>query len=376
MIINTLRTFKKLSFSFLSITLIVLLFASTSSALTSGSFSASPGSGGKTWFVYDLKPGQSISDSIVITNSQNVSQTFYVYASDLVNGTDGGFAIKQRKEPMMDIGTWIKLTKNEVTLAPKSSQTIPFKLTVPNDSKLDAGEHAGGIAVEGKEGEKSVGQQGIIMHKRIGVRVYVTLPGEIIKDIKYTSFTKKISKFRSFIIPSNYQFSVMLDNIGNVSNTVELTLNSKNLITGKIGTKKYNQLLTRETKGVSNFDWKAPFFGVYSFTVDGKYQTKDGTGKFTTETFTGIIIPWDFILLVVLLCVFARKGFKKYKKIYSGEGWAKYKVTNRDTLESLAKTHSVTWKQIAKVNKLKAPYSLKEDQAILLPKKHEPTSRK
>jgi len=360
---------RKIPFLFLSAIIATLFFASTSSAYKSQTFLVSPANTDENWFVYELAPGDSIKDAIKITNNKETSQTFYVYPADIAKSTGGGFAIKQRKEEMTDIGSWIEIEKNEVTLPPKSSRTIKFTLTVPNDNKLDAGEHAGGIAVEEKVDENLPKKDGITIHTRIGVRVYITLPGEIIKNIEYKSFTKKIAGFRFFIIPQNYQFSVALNNIGNTSNAVEMTFNAKNLISRKIETEKYSQLLTRETEGINNFDWKAPFFGIYSFKVEGTYQTTDGTGAFTTKSLIGIIIPWDLIILLAVIFVLTWRELKKYKTKYSGNGWTKYLVKKQDTLDSLAKKHSVTWKQIAKVNKIKAPYTLKENQKILLPKK-------
>ena len=366
---------KKIVFLFVSTIIATSFFASTSLAYTNGSFTAKPASSDENWFTYELAPGDSVKDSIKIMNNKETSQTFYVYPADTTKSTGGGFAIKQRKEEMNDIGSWIEIgiSGDEITLPPKSSRTINFTLTVPNDDKLDAGEHAGGIAVEEKPNENLPKKEGINIHTRIGIRVYVTLPGEIIKNIEYKSFAKNISGFRSFIIPRTYQFLVTFNNTGNVSNTVEMTFSAKNLISRKVETQKYTQLLTRDTEGTNTFNWKAPFFGIYKFKVEGIYQTIDGTKSFNTKSFFGIIIPWDLVVIIVAICVFAWKRYKKYKDMYSGKDCTKYKVKKQDTLESLAKRHSTTWKFIAKVNKIKAPFSIKEGQTVLVPK---PTTKR
>jgi len=366
---------KKKFLSFSAVLLTMMLLFQTASAVTFNGFFANPATKGKTWFTYEMEPGESITDTLVVTNNQNTTQSFYIYPADLSASTDGGFAIKQRKEEMKDIGKWIELEETEVTLAPRSSQKIAFTLTVPNNEKIDVGEHAGGIAIEEKPAEENNSQQGIVIHKRVGTRVYVTIPGDIIKDVQYESFKKDISKFRSFVIPKIYKFSVATNNIGNVSNKIEIVFNAKNILTGKIHTQKYSQMLTRETRGVSNFNWKAPFCGIYKFSVDGKYQTLDGEGVFKTDTLIGIIIPWDLMLLLIILVIFGLQGYKKYKTLYSGENWKQYTVKSSDTVTELAEKYSVTWRQIVKVNKIKAPYSIKSGEKILLPGKT-PKSRK
>lgn len=372
---SSTMTLKKKFLSFSAVLLTIILLAQTASALTFNGFFANPVTKGKTWFTYEMEPGDSVKDYLVVTNNQNTTQSFYIYPADLSASTDGGFAIKQRKEEMKDIGKWIELEETEVTLTPRSSQKIAFTLTVPNDEKIDVGEHAGGIAIEEKPASENNSQQGIVIHKRVGTRVYVTIPGEIIKDVQYESFKKDISKFRSFVIPKIYKFSVATNNIGNVSNKIEIVFNAKNILTGKIHTQKYSQMLTRETRGVSNFNWKAPFCGIYKFSVDGKYQTLDGEGVFKTDTLIGIIIPWDLILLLIILVIFGLQGYKKYKTLYSGENWKQYTVKSSDTVTELAEKYSVTWRQIVKVNKIKAPYSIKSGEKILLPIKT-PKSRK
>jgi LysM repeat protein len=49
--------------------------------------------------------------------------------------------------------------------------------------------------------------------------------------------------------------------------------------------------------------------------------------------------------------------------------WRLTTIVHGDTLTSLAKKHGVSWKKLARVNNIKAPYSLTSGEQILVPVK-------
>jgi len=75
-----------------------------------------------------------------------------------------------------DAGSWIKLETTSLQLAPHQQQNIPFQLTVP--SRPSIGPHYAGIVVQPVVPTLSKqGNTNLYIVSRLGVRVYITIPG-------------------------------------------------------------------------------------------------------------------------------------------------------------------------------------------------------
>jgi LysM repeat protein len=55
------------------------------------------------------------------------------------------------------------------------------------------------------------------------------------------------------------------------------------------------------------------------------------------------------------------------RKKWIVESWVSYTVKGTEDITSLAKEHNVSWKMLARVNKLQPPYVLKKNQKIQVP---------
>lgn len=125
----------------------------------------------EAWFIYALAPGQVKSDALVVANETDKTQTLDLYPADSAPATGNGFALKQKAEAMTGVGSWVKLERKSLTLAPHGSATIPFAVTVP--AGQGAGLWTGGIIVAPAEAARQ--GQGISIATRVGVRMYVTV---------------------------------------------------------------------------------------------------------------------------------------------------------------------------------------------------------
>ncbi len=130
------------------------------------------------WFVYNLAPGESVEDELLVDNSTDQTVIVKLYPADSTPSTDGGFALDQEVESRDDVGAWVTLSQTGLTLGPRESVVVPFTLSVPDDPSLDVGEHAGGILIQPVV--ENVDQGGIQLQLRTGVRIYVTLPGAVV----------------------------------------------------------------------------------------------------------------------------------------------------------------------------------------------------
>ena len=60
--------------------------------------------------------------------------TFQVYANDAFNTPSGGFDLLAGNKRPSDVGRWVTLVANAVTIPARHSVAIPFTLTVPRDT--------------------------------------------------------------------------------------------------------------------------------------------------------------------------------------------------------------------------------------------------
>ncbi len=142
-----------------------------------------------SWFIYNLLPGEVKKDSLVIQNNTEAAVTIKVYPVDATTTSDGAFALKNEDEQLSDIGGWIKLDKDKIDLPPGNSVELPFTLSIPHTASV--GDHLGGIIIENVKLDKF---QGINLKTRVGVRMYETVPGKLIRKLDLTQLTFRKDK--------------------------------------------------------------------------------------------------------------------------------------------------------------------------------------
>lgn len=334
----------KIKFATLFFTIFVLTSFQLVSALSLGGISGKPAGNpyssiGRSWFVYTLEPGSEVEDAVEVYNPTDSEKTISVYPADSTPSSEGGFALKQHAEEMTEVGSWITMDKTEVVIPAGGAELIPFKIKLP-ESGLDVGEHSGGIMIEGKQVAQS-GAEGVILNTRVGLRVYITVPGDIIKKIDFDFLDYKVTKSRDYQlpfglmpekpfikIPEAYDFKMGVINNGNVSTDVKYIFTVEDVFFNKYNqTIEKEQKTERDTATTTHFDWETPLFGKYRISVTAKYQGKDASmdsEKDSTLNSTVVelwIIPWDiiiaisFFVLAIIFLLLIRKAFKKKPKV-------------------------------------------------------------
>ena len=81
--------------------------------------------------------------------------------------------------------------------------------------------------------------------------------------------------------------------------------------------------------------------------------------------------PVALAIEVIVLLVLAFGGFlfwlSQKRKRWIKENWVFYEIKSGEDIKSLAERFDVSWKLLARVNKLKPPYALKTGQKIKVP---------
>lgn len=389
-----------------------------------------------SWFIYDLEPGEQKQDAVLVVNLFAKPMDAIIYAADSSPSSSGGFALRQLLDEQEKVGTWVKFfpnnppagflqlfeqKKKDITylcgseketlrislgvetiaeqdwndlqkwcegekvierhMEAKEEYLIPFVFSVPENA--DVGEHTGGILIQKKMAEDAGTKEGagIRLTTRVGVRIYQTVPGDVIKKILLEDF-KVIKNFKEIDIgklfskekkPEEYLVQSKVRNEGTTSINHQSNIILKDLLFDRRSEDIQREFqVLRNDSFTSNYAWQSPRFGHFSFQTEIKYEDQNGAEKVITSDVIKLwIIPWREIiisLMIVILILGAIIFFRRrWNRKYSGKGWVRYKVKQSDNIGSLAEKAQVSWKMLARTNKLKKPYHIQAGQAILVP---------
>jgi hypothetical protein len=290
----------------------------------------------QSWFIYNLEPGKSKEDSLTVMNLSEESWTALVYAADSIKSSGGGFALRQLTEPKEAVGSWVRfypdskpdfsakifedkktidevcrvskedlkdnyqLEEEEVTrlkewcqgkdlveveMESGEKKDLLFVITIPQDA--DVGEHTGGIFIQKKVVEENSQADGskVMLTTRVGVRIYETVPGEIIKKLDFSNFS--IAKnFSEFYLPwdkekkskfGEYLINSSIKNNGNVSTDFSEKILIFNRLTRKTEVVEGRDFqVLRGDDFVSSLAWKGPRLGYYNFQKEYRYKNSAG----------------------------------------------------------------------------------------------------
>lgn len=261
----------------------------------------------KQWFIYTLKPGENKDDSIIVQNNTPKEVDILLYPADSTPSTDGGFALEQMVEHRDFVGAWITLSKEKLHVPAYESVEVPFKIAIPNDQKLDVGEHSGGILIQRiKESDGS--QKGLQILTRVGVRVYVTIPGEIIKKLEIEKLDSELDQ-----IKKQYVAHFVVKNSGNVSQDITVNFRVENAyaffnrLFKEFPIERQQRLqVLRNSSLTTNFDFPKPLFGKLTMTGSIEY---DNGQKILTAPATEFFVPVDGNILILIILVVVLIGF-------------------------------------------------------------------
>jgi hypothetical protein len=320
-------------------------------------------------FIHTVEPGQIIDEKMLVINNTSEETTLFIYSADSTPSTDGGFACKQISEAKTKTGNWIDIPVKEITLRPNSIEEIPFKITVPID--VEPGEHNGCVLAQGKKVEEKPGQ-GINLSIRTGIRVALTVKGEIIRSLLISSF--EVNKKENYII-----LKPSVKNTGTVSVEANIEVFTKNILTRSELEKKGNKYtILRDDTASWNFELNKPFWGgFYESRARVNYNDGNIEKVLLAQPVRYFILPSNQAIIyiaIVILCPVLFFLFLVISKIRTSstlKKWSPYTIKVGDTLKALADDRNINWKLIVKANKLKAPYDLKNGQEIKLPKRED-----
>lgn len=205
------------------------------------------------WFLYNVKPGSVIEDTLVVRNNSGADTTVELNANDATVTTDGTFSPNANQTPNTALGSWITLSQKTLAIGGSQNIGVPFTINVPKDVKN--GEYAGALSAIIANNETS--QNGVGANIRIAVRMYLTVndeseeKGQIINtQITSTSIANPTKE--DFVDKVRARGTVNADNMGLYIKAQELgNIYSKSVSKAKITTPDGNTKTLEFTRSFS-----------------------------------------------------------------------------------------------------------------------------
>jgi uncharacterized membrane protein len=121
----------------------------------------------KNWIILDLEQGSKKTDYVTIENLTDKKQSIKIEFKEAKE--EEGSYLPIDNEPYKNLGLWIEISENIVTLNPNEKRKIPIEITIPNKANID--EYKGTILAS--KTEKN--EQNLNITTRIGVRTYINI---------------------------------------------------------------------------------------------------------------------------------------------------------------------------------------------------------
>lgn len=136
---------------------------------------------------YTGEPGSTIDDGVTVFNLGNDVMTFHVYATDARNDPSGAFTLLSGDVEPSDVGTWVEIGQEHVTVAPGMAATIPITIRIPEDAS--PGDHTGGVVASsttlGTTDDGSV----LNVDRSVGTRLYLRVAGPLRPELAVESLS-------------------------------------------------------------------------------------------------------------------------------------------------------------------------------------------
>jgi len=314
----------------------------------------------QSWFIYTLEPGETKQGKVDVVNTSEEAMTARIYPVDAVTTKDGAFAPRPENVERTGVGAWITLSESEIILKPNEPKTVDFTLRVPENAEV--GDHMGAIIIQAKESPEATEGTAMRVVNRVGARVYLTVPGEIVKKLDFTEFTRKLLDgknifYLSFVNGGNIRIAplgeIEIRNIfGRVVNKTEITQREvfpKNTITIPVE--------ITEKIGIGKFNVSANVTYDEDKTLSKEIDFWVAPSQKSLITFSSIVVVIALLLAIISI-------IRKKRQKIEDEIKRKYIVKEGETIEDIAQKFNMNWRRLAKLNHLSPPYILKPSQKI------------
>ncbi|WP_051681884.1 WxL protein peptidoglycan domain-containing protein [Cellulomonas sp. HZM] len=257
---------------------------------------------GRPNFGYSVEPGQTVHDAIVVTNKTPTALTLAVYAADAFTTSSGQLDLLPAGEPSKDVGAWVHLDDDEITLKAGASTTVPFTLEVPKDAT--PGDHSGGVVTSFRSAQDG---SPVALDSRLGSRMHVRVAGELSPAVAATDLRVEYHQSWNPFAPGSVTLRYELRNTGNTRVAAAQTAQVQG--PGGVLRTAADRAETPELIAGSVLEQSVEISGVWpAVRIDGRADVfPEGVGVGGATLPTVVVegstwaVPWTLLALVVLV---------------------------------------------------------------------------
>lgn len=281
-------------------------------------------------YTYAVDPGQTIEDTIIVSNPNEDVLTVIPEFQDFVvrEGNNIQWVPADVENPYK-LSDWITIAQEPVTLQPNGQARLPFTIKVPSNATAGGKYAALFFRAEGGGG----GTIGSV--PRVGSLIVLTVNGDLKRTGGIVGFTTS-----SFFMRGPVNFGVSYLNSGTTHYETQAEVSIKNLFWNSANLKSDGKIVYPNIKRDLPVSWNVKFpFGIYTATA----KAKAGDGTYSEASKTFVAIPLNYVgpaILILLLLWLAIRAFMHTFKI-ERVGAIHHRIT-RKVRHAVSHVHSAT----------------------------------
>lgn len=273
--------------------------------------------GNRPYLSYSAAAGSTVTDAITVYNYSNVPLTFRIYASDAFNTEDGSFDVLPGDQDPIDVGSWVALPQENLTIPAGQQATLPISIAIPADAT--PGDHVGAIIASSRAEGTGADGKVIALDRRTGTRLYLRVDGPVepnllVEDIR-PSYDPSLNP-----LGGKATVTYTVANRGNVrlgGSTYVTAAGPFGLMEARSADQELPELLpgeevtfTVELDGVPAGVLDTATVHIDPAPVAGDADTLEATSQ-SAQT---LAVPWSVLALLVVagLAVFAWRRFRRH----------------------------------------------------------------
>lgn len=284
---------------------------SAANAVDNGSLGIRPAHESDFFHLHALA-GSTLENTAIVSNHTNRPVTLLDYPVDAHNSATGTFAMAARTDPRKEVGAWVQLDADAITIPAGTERPLPFRLHVPAGTA--PGDYAGALVIQSPPVvSKTSVHNGTAVRlnivQRQGLRIYLHVDGTAIKALTTGPLHATPTG------GGGVDFTLRIHNTGNITlhPAAELTLASRIGVNTNLRFMSVESILPGDGLTLrAHLDHPAPIqIGTATATVRSEAGTRTLTADFTALPWTGIAEALAALLLAAMTLRMAARARKR-----------------------------------------------------------------
>lgn len=239
---------------------------------------------------YDVKAGESLTDTLRVVNDGQVAYDFSVYARPYSVNDESYVPDFTAEAQNADAYKWVNFEKTSFRLEPGAFVEVEYTIRVP--ANATPGGHYGVLFAETQPSSDQAGQS-VVRKKRVGSILYATVDGNVTQSGKSLGITIPFLQYNAPLAVSE-----RVSNSGNTDFIVKTNVEVADIFGGvKYRGQRESAVLPSTTRNVVS-NWQSPsWIGLYKVTYSSNFlDTKQSSTHFV------LLVPvWVYVTLVALI---------------------------------------------------------------------------